>query len=227
MSIPHIELMNDYEAPLYRSGKSAWRGHIPFAYFISRLMEPKSIVELGVHAGDSYCAWCQYNPQAQIRGIDLWGRGQWTYDEDLEQVRAHHDLLYAHRSSLIQSTFKEGMARIPDGSVELMHIDGHHEYADVRRDYEDALPKLATNGVILFHDTTWNLGHVDQLWNELTATHDEVRPRNFYFNFQHTYGLGVLPAYHSKLQPKLQDVLQYGSSYGDDLEYFFRERNNA
>ena len=38
---------------------SAWHEHIPFAMFLVEIIKPRTIVELGTHYGDSYCAFCQ------------------------------------------------------------------------------------------------------------------------------------------------------------------------
>ena len=38
---------------------TAWQAHIPFAFLVVRLADPKRLVELGTASGDSYCAFCQ------------------------------------------------------------------------------------------------------------------------------------------------------------------------
>lgn len=45
-------------------------------------------------------------------------------------------------------------ARMLDGPVELLFIDGDHSYEAVRLDAELWLPKLVEGGVVMFHDVT-------------------------------------------------------------------------
>lgn len=38
---------------------SAWTGHVPFAFWVTRACRPGTIVELGSHYGVSFGAFCQ------------------------------------------------------------------------------------------------------------------------------------------------------------------------
>lgn len=42
--------------------------------------------------------------------------------------------------------------------VELLFVDGAHEEALVREDYDKWVPKVVEGGVVAFHDTTWHAG---------------------------------------------------------------------
>src|SRR3989338_267412 len=53
----------------------------------------------------------------------------------------------------IVKTSEEAAASF-DHSVELIFIDGNHEYDSVKKDFEIWFPKLINNGTIVFHDTT-------------------------------------------------------------------------
>lgn len=45
------------------------------------------------------------------------------------------------------------IAPIFDKPIELLFIDGAHEYEDVLRDYKDWFPKVVEGGIIAFHDS--------------------------------------------------------------------------
>lgn len=42
--------------------------------------------------------------------------------------------------------------------VELLFVDGAHDEALVREDYEKWVPKVVDGGIVAFHDTTWHAG---------------------------------------------------------------------
>ncbi len=42
--------------------------------------------------------------------------------------------------------------------VELLFVDGSHEEALVRQDFEKWVPKVIDGGLVAFHDTTWHAG---------------------------------------------------------------------
>lgn len=171
-----------------------WVGHIPFARWLVHTAHPRSIVELGVFKGDSYCTFCESVVAAGLEtkctGIDLWTGDHQTglYGDDLfEELRAYHDPLYGHFSQLVRTSFAEAQETVEDGSIDILHIDGLHTYDAVREDFETWLPKTSERGVILFHDIEVRRDDfgVWQLWAELTERYPS-------FAFRHSNGLGIL-----------------------------------
>lgn len=172
---------------------SAWLEHGPFATWLIRKMRPRHFVELGAHFGYSYFAVCETvlseGLSTRCVAVDTWQGDEHAgfYSECVfEGVQAENER-YATFSTLLRKTFNNALVDIEDGSVDLLHLDGRHFYEDVREDYENWLPKLAPDAVILFHDTEVRergFG-VCRLWAELRQKHPS-------FNFVHGNGLGVL-----------------------------------
>ncbi|WP_053086443.1 class I SAM-dependent methyltransferase [Microvirga massiliensis] len=172
----------------------SWTGHVPFASWLVAALRPRIIVELGVHTGTSYCAFCEEVRRAKLDtacyGIDTW-RGDehagFYGGEVLQELRAFHDPLYGSFSTLIQSTFDESLLYFRDGSVDLLHIDGCHTYDAVKHDFNTWRPKLSNRAIVLFHDTNVheNQFGVWRFWEELKTAHH-------HFEFVHSHGLGVL-----------------------------------
>ena len=181
-------------SPRVMSITSAWLGHIPFAFAVTQMTRPARLVELGTHRGDSYCTFCEavltLGLKTRCTAVDTWAgddhAGEYGADV-LAELRAVHDPAFGNFSDLSRTTFDEAAAAVPDGSVDLLHIDGLHTYKAVRGDYDAWLPKMSPAGVVLFHDTAER--HTDfgvwRLWAEVSAG----RPG---FEFTHSHGLGVV-----------------------------------
>src|SRR5438128_1811480 len=89
----------------------AWVGHIPFAFAIVAILRPHTIVELGVHSGNSYCAMMQavrkLGLEARCFGIDHWEGEEHSgkYGEEVhEELGIYHDSMYAQFSTLLRSS---------------------------------------------------------------------------------------------------------------------------
>lgn len=181
-------------SPKRRTAVRAWHEHIPFAMFLVDLLRPLVLVELGVHAGDSYCAFCQavkaLKLDTRCYGVDTWQGDAHSglYDAGMfDDLRAHHDPLYGGFSSLIRGTFDDARPRFADGTIGVLHIDGYHTYEAVKHDFESWLPKMNTDGVVLLHDTSVHERDfgISRFW-------DEIKGRYRSFEFEHGHGLGVL-----------------------------------
>lgn len=183
-----------FAMPERLSSGTAWQEHIPFAMFLASAHKPKFLVELGTYLGDSYCAFCQtiktLGLDAQCYAVDTWQgdkHGGYYGDDILADLREHHDQRYGGFSRLLRCSFDEALAHIPDGSADILHIDGLHTYEAVRHDFESWLPKLSKRGIVVFHDTNVRESDfgVHRLWAEIKNSYPS-------FEFLHGHGLGVL-----------------------------------
>lgn len=171
----------------------SWVGHIPFAFWIVETVRPASFVELGVHTGLSYCAFLQAVQTLRIGtrcfGIDHW-KGEehaGVYGEEIyQELAGYHDPRYGGFSTLLRLTFDEALPLFPDGSIDLLHLDGFHTYEAASQDFNNWLPKMSPRGIMLFHDV--NVRDRDfgvwQLWEEIGARFPT-------FEFVHSHGLGI------------------------------------
>jgi lipopolysaccharide biosynthesis protein len=170
-----------------------WVGHIPFAFWLTSALRPRTFVELGTHRGNSYCAFCQAISRLGINcsayAVDTWkGDLHMGFQEGLlDELRSHHDHRYGDFSSLLEMTFDEAASRFEPGSIDLLHIDGTHTYDSVSHDFNLWHPLLSDRAIVLFHDI--NVYKEDygvwRLWSELKCKHPS-------YEFTHSYGLGVL-----------------------------------
>ena len=170
---------------------SAWIEHIPFAFWIIEVLKPKVMVELGVHTGTSYFAFCQAVKKLDLNtvcyGVDTWIGDEHSgfYGEEVfRKVNGYNSNVYSRFSTLIKSTFDEAGNYFIDRSIDLLHIDGLHTYEAVKHDFETWLPKLSPTAIVIFHDI--NVKERDfgvfRLWEEL---------KKVYPNFQFDFGFGL------------------------------------
>lgn len=214
-------------APERLTNIESWHRHIPFAFALLDMAKPRVYVELGTHRGDSYSAFCQGVVQQKLStrcyAVDTWQgdehAGEYS-NEVYEDLVAWHNPRYSSFSSLLRMTFDEALAHFPDGSVDILHIDGLHTYDAVKHDFESWLPKMSERGVVLFHDT--NVRHSDfavwQLWAELEGQYPS-------FEFPFGFGLGVLVV-GSQVPAPVLAFIEYAKSHPQAVIEFFYEQGN-
>lgn len=173
---------------------SAWVEHAPFAYWITSVTRPRSLVELGTHFGFSYFTFCEaivrLGLETSAFALDTWQGDDHAglYGEEVYQsVSRINESEYGQFSRLLRGYFDDSLDKIPDGSIDLIHFDGRHGLEDIRHDFASWLPKISTRGVALFHDIAEHQAGfgVWQFW-------DEVELQYPAFAFEHAHGLGVL-----------------------------------
>jgi predicted O-methyltransferase YrrM len=188
----------EYEQTL-RDDFRPWAGHKYFAYDLIEYLKPEIVVELGTHYGTSFFSFCQsvkdHHLKTKLYAVDSWEGEKHSghYDGSVyELVKSMKENHYSELSiHLLKMYFNEALKLFDEKSIDLLHIDGLHTYEAVKEDFESWLPKMKSNGIVLFHDISIindpkraDFG-VNKLWNEL-------KKQYITFDFYHSYGLGVL-----------------------------------
>ncbi len=199
-----IEGSSDPTAAIFRHGAmftrpefletSGWLEHVPFAFWVVQAHRPRSLVELGSHRGISYFAFCQAVKELGLsthcHAVDTWeGDSQaGYYENDIHRsVVERNARSYTSFSTLLRMTFDDALGEVPDGSVDLLHIDGLHTFEAVSHDFTTWLPKMSSRGVVLFHDT-----NVHTEGFGVQRFFAPLRERYPSFEFLHGNGLGVI-----------------------------------
>lgn len=161
-----------------------WRDHREFADWLVRRTQPETIVDLGVDFG--YSTFCFANPQiGHVYGVDSFEGDEFagirdTYDYVLERQKE----LDLNNITFIKGYFND-VVKTWNKKIDILHIDGMHDYKSVRNDFETWYPFVKENGIILMHDTMVNSPGfgVNQFLREINL------PKT---NFGHCNGLGVV-----------------------------------
>jgi len=229
---------DDYLKKIENYVPSAWIGHAPFMKYLFREAQPKNFVELGTHNGFSY-----FVANQAIRELGLtcktWAVDHWLGDEQagffeetvFESVKLLN-LPYESFSTLLRMSFDEALDLFEDQSIDLLHIDGHHSYESVTKDFETWLPKMRKSGIILLHDihVRRNGYGVHKLWQSL-------KPKYKNIEFVGSHGLGVIfldqvpsgglnEIYQASLEGSILNVQGTFGSIADDVIQVYRQLEN-
>ena len=173
---------------------SAWKGHGHFSQWLIKKIGAEITVDLGVDYGYSTLMMASAGV-GHVYGVD-------TFTGDLHsggrEADAHYkgviDVIQENQISnvtMIRDTFEATAARW-DKPIDLLHIDGFHEYQAVHSDIVNWLPHMKSTGAIMFHDTCL---HADVM-RAVTEIDAHI------VNFQHSFGLGI-----ATLDPQLKDSI--------------------
>lgn len=206
---------------------STWVGHTPFAMLLVNILKPGVIVELGSYYGTSYCAFCQavdaLKLDTKCYAVDTWkGDPQSGFygEEVFQKLRNYHDRIYGKFSSLIRNEFDKTLVHFENNTIELLHIDGFHTYKEVKKDFENWLPKMANKSVVLLHDV--NVRERDfgvwKFWQEIKSEYPS-------FEFTHSYGLGVLIT-GKDIPHELNNFIEAANRNPVEIKDFFYQLGN-
>jgi len=158
---------------------TAWQGHLIWAYAELPKLNPKVVVELGVHWGHSFFTMAEscmdHGMNTTLYGIDHWKgdihAGKLSEDvyETVQQCAKEYDNI-----KLVKKTFDDANLNWYE-DIDLLHIDGRHLYEDIKEDFENWEPLVKEGGTIWLHDTQVEKDDfgVGKYFKELRQTHPE------------------------------------------------------
>jgi len=156
--------------------------HRAFVEWLINRIKPEVTVELGVDYGYSafLMAMCQENPVYGIDCFDVSKHGP-REDDDYQFVMSVKEKLGLNNLEIIKGYFDD-VAKTWDKEIDLLHIDGLHDYDNCKHDCDTWAPLVKEDGVILFHDTVSNPDGAGLFFSQLEV------PK---VNFINSFGLGV------------------------------------
>ena len=131
-------------------------------------IDPKVIVEIGVHQGYSMQTWKQAFPEAQVIGIE-----NDTHAIDREATK---DCYIIEADSHETDTQYSLLGNLRGNKIDFLFIDGDHSYDGVKRDWQLYVP-LVSSGIVALHDiAVVNNEHVQvyKFWQEVKKNSQTV-----------------------------------------------------
>jgi len=202
---------------------SAWKPHNVFADWLVKAIKPKTIVDLGVDYG--YSTFTFALPQiGTVYGIDNFKPDAQTgpHLDQKQKVSEMLTQLDLNNVKIIEGDFSE-IAKNWNMPIDILHIDGYHEYNSVKENFDTWSKFLNENGVVLFHNTKVSQEGfgVKKFFNELNW------PK---LNLKSGYGLGVATKNEELLQMirnKFSELIESESPKGAKICMISMFKNEA
>ena len=126
-------------------------------------MKPEVCVEIGSARGTSAChigMALKENGYGTLYAIDPHEPTDWNDNNAVNSFKTFADNISAvgvrEQVSIIRS-YSDAAARDWSLPIDLLFIDGDHSYKGVKRDWDLFHPHVKPFGIVIFHDTMWDL----------------------------------------------------------------------
>jgi precorrin-6B methylase 2 len=104
------------------------------SWLIEKARTMDSVVEIGAWRGDTTVSFCRACP-GMVWAIDPWRSNMDAYEKFIENTKKTIDLIIMRMPSL------RAVQLFPDKSVDMVFIDGNHDYKFVKEDILQWTPK--------------------------------------------------------------------------------------
>lgn len=166
---------------------------------IYKTVKPKNIIEIGSYEGGTLWHWINFNDEIKkivsidypvyedkqeeervLNARDIWD--DWTFD--------NHALFIipVFAPSTDKTIIKKMHADFPNKDVDMLFIDGGHDYMTVKSDFDNYSPLVRQGGMIVFHDIQ-GLADVRRFWNEIKQQHPYIE---IVENVSIGWGIGII-----------------------------------
>jgi predicted O-methyltransferase YrrM len=132
-------------------------------YGLARALKPKVAVEIGSARGKSACyvgTALKQNGEGKLYAIDPHTQTEWNdlnSVDTLAEMRKNIATLGLSEQIEIVREMSGEVAKTWTKAIDVLFIDGDHSYEGVKRDWELFSPHVSQFGVVVFHDTIWDL----------------------------------------------------------------------
>lgn len=136
----------------------------------------KKMVEIGCFAGDSTEIFC--NAFKKVTTIDPWTSGIGDVTDRCDMQEVYEGVLERFKDTenikIIKGFSFDIVEKVKDNSLDMIYVDGAHDYANVSRDLKQWIPKVKKGGVIAGHDYRRKFEGVIKAVHENVGTPDKI-----------------------------------------------------
>jgi predicted O-methyltransferase YrrM len=132
---------------------------------LSRYLKPTNILELGSSVGLGTVALALGNPSARVVTVE-------GCPNTAKTAQGYFDRFSIANIRLVNSSF-EGYLRSREEPVDLVYLDGHHSYRATKTLFEQLLPHIHNDSLLIVDDIYWS-SDMRRAWKEIAAS-DRVR----------------------------------------------------
>lgn len=149
----------------YRAIQDA--NELAVALALANSIAPRTILEIGSYAGGTIWAWAQLPTVQTIVTVDR------DPESDAYEVITglRQQIFHITRDSRDPGTVADLASILVHAPVDLLFIDGSHDYDTVDSDWRTYGPMVRTGGLVMFHDTQPHDGRpeveVHRLWADI------------------------------------------------------------
>jgi hypothetical protein len=108
-----------------------------------------NLVEIGSHLGESTTIFLGFENIHSIHCVDPWNQNpiyEKIFDARLE------DFIKNNRCKKLKTISTKACSRFANESIDMVYIDGNHDYDNVKTDISVWYPKLISGGILAGHD---------------------------------------------------------------------------
>jgi len=113
----------------------------------------KTYLEIGTHNGGSLATVMQSKYKTDFYGVDVWGRIE---NMRFTTTNVDNHNIHKHKYELIRGLSSDDkileIVKQKCPVIDMLFIDGGHEYDTVINDFEKFAPLVSKNGIIIFDD---------------------------------------------------------------------------
>ena len=109
------------------------------------------LVEIGSHLGESSTIFLAYEQIEKMYCVDPWNQNpiyEQTFDTRLKPF------IESKKCIKLKQFSEEASEKFSNNSIDMVYIDGNHDYEDVKLDIDTWYPKIINGGIPSGHDYT-------------------------------------------------------------------------